>query len=308
MALNAAVLGAGFIGRNFIRFALQQGYCLNVLDHKECPDEFAGRLTWVKGEFDNKETLKKLVQGTEVIFHFIANTVPGDAVDESSELISNVVQTLQLLKLCVQEKTQRIIFISSASVYGVQTSLPIKESAPTDPISSHGIQKLTIEKYLQLYKYQHGLDCKIVRLSNPYGPGQSIHGRQGFIAIATGKILSQDAITIRGDGSIIRDFVYIDDVAETLHLLATSSTEPIIFNVGSGIGHALNDVIKLIERVIGRKLLINYIDNRFVDIPASVLDRSREKNMLGKASVVSLEEGLRKTFTFHGIKTVPNYE
>jgi UDP-glucose 4-epimerase len=301
MALNAAVLGAGFIGLNFIRFALQQGYCLKVLDHKDCPDEFAGKLTWVKGEFGNQETLQKLLQGTDVIFHFISNTVPGDIVDESSELISNVVQTLQLLKLCVLQKIQRIVFISSASVYGVQTTLPIAETASTNPISSHGIQKLAIEKYLQLYKHQHGLDCKIVRLGNPYGPGQSIHGRQGFIAITIGKILAKEAITIRGDGLIVRDFVYIDDVSEALHLVATKKTDVTIFNIGSGVGHSLNEVIVLIESITGLELVTRYIDSRYVDIPASILDISQEKNILGKITKTSLEQGLIRTFAFHGI-------
>lgn len=302
MSLNAAILGAGFIGKNFIRLALLSGGNLCVLDHKECPSEFEGRLTWVKGDLSNEKAVREVLQNAEVVYHFISSTVPGDIADESGELIQNVVQTLRLLKLCVQAKVRRIVFISSASVYGIQTKLPIPETALTDPISSHGIHKLTIEKYLQLYKYQHGLDCKIMRLSNPYGPGQSVTGRQGFIAIAIGKILAGEAILIRGDGSTVRDYIYNSDVAETLHLLGSCQVDECVFNVGNGQGYTLNQVISIMEKLTGKSIKIEYTVSRFVDIPASVLDVTREEVLLGKTTRISLEEGLAKTLAFHGIK------
>lgn len=306
MTLNAAILGAGFIGQNFIRLALQQGYKLRVLDHKSCPAEFEGKLTWIKGDFSSEEAIGAVLQNCEVVFHFISSTVPGDIADESGELIQNVVQTLRLLKLCVQKKVARVVFISSASVYGVQTVLPIPETALTDPISSHGIHKLTIEKYLQLYKYQHGLDCKILRLSNPYGPGQSIKGRQGFIAIAIGRILAGEAIPIRGDGSDIRDFIYIDDVCDALHLLGTTKVKESIFNIGSGQGVSLNQLIEIMARIIGRPLATTYIASRFVDIPASVLDTDRARHILGNEVKFSLEQGLARTLAFHGLQMTPS--
>lgn len=302
MALNAAILGAGFIGQNFIRLALRSGDSLRVLDHRECPGEFEGRLTWITGDLGDENAVRHALRHVEVVYHFISSTVPGDITDESGELIQNVVQTLRLLKLCVQEKVRRIIFISSASVYGVQTVLPIPETALTDPISSHGIHKLTIEKYLQLYQYQHGLDCKIMRLSNPYGPGQSVTGRQGFIAIAIGRMLAGEAVMIRGDGSTLRDYVYIDDVSETLHLMGTCQAAESVFNVGSGQGYTLNQVVAIMGKLTGKPVQVVYADNRYVDIPASVLDISREKVILGKMSKVSLETGLAKTLAFHGIK------
>lgn len=302
MALNAAILGAGFIGQNFIRLALRSGDSLRVLDHKECPGEFEGRLTWITGDLGDENAVRHALRHVEVVYHFISSTVPGDITDESGELIQNVVQTLRLLKLCVQEKVRRIVFISSASVYGVQTVLPIPETALTDPISSHGIHKLTIEKYLQLYQYQHGLDCKIMRLSNPYGPGQSVTGRQGFIAIAIGRMLAGEAVMIRGDGSTLRDYVYIDDVSETLHLMGTCQAAESVFNVGSGQGYTLNQVVAIMGKLTGKPVQVVYADNRYVDIPASVLDISREKVILGKMSKVSLETGLAKTLAFHGIK------
>lgn len=300
--LTAAILGAGFIGQSFIEFALAHGYSLRVLDHKKCPAEFDGRLTWVQGDLSSEEAVKRVLQKSDIVFHFISSTVPGDVADEGGELIQNVVETLHLLKLCVQEKVSRVIFISSASVYGVQPVLPIPETALTDPISSHGIHKLSIEKYLQLYKYQYGLDCKIMRLSNPYGARQSIKGRQGFVAIALGRILAGDAIAIRGDGSAIRDFIYIDDVCDALHLLGTTKAKQSVFNVGSGQGYSLNQVIETMGKITGQHLATEYIASRFVDIPASVLDISSAQQQLDYRVKYSLEHGLAATFAFHGIK------
>jgi UDP-glucose 4-epimerase len=300
-------LGAGFIGQNFLRRALSRGHVLSVLDHKSCPPEFEGKLTWHQGDFSSEEALEHCLQGTEVVFHFVSSTVPGDTVDEGRELMQNVVNTLQLLKICVRQKVRRVVFASSASVYGVQTKLPVQETASTDPISSHGIHKLAIEKYLQLYRYQHGLDCKILRLSNPYGPGQNIQGRQGFIAIAIGKLMAAENIQIRGDGSTTRDFVYIDDVTEALDLAATTPAAQAVFNVGSGKGRSLNDVVDAMEAITGRALPREYVGSRFVDIPASILDISLEKDVLGKTPKVSLEQGLARTLAFHGIKSRPDF-
>ncbi len=302
MALNAAILGAGFIGQNFIRLGLRSGDDLWVLDHKECPVEFEGSLTWTKGDLSDENAVRCVLKNADVIYHFISSTVPGDVAEESKELIQNVVQTLRLLKLCVQEKVRRVVFVSSASVYGVQDKLPISEVASTNPISSHGIHKLTIEKYLQLYQYQHGLDCKIMRLSNPYGPGQSVTGRQGFIAIVIGKILAGEAVWIRGDGSTLRDYIYIDDVSEALHLMGLTQSRENVFNVGSCQGYTLNQIIYMIGELTGKPVQVEYADSRFVDIPASVLDISKEKVILGKSVNMSLWDGLAKTLQFHGIK------
>ena len=301
MSLNTAILGAGFIGQNFIRLALRSNDTLRVLDHNECAQEFVGKLIWVRGDLSDENAVRKVLSGTDVVYHFISSTVPGDIADDSAELNQNVVQTLRLLKLCVEERVPRVVFISSASVYGMQKVLPIPETALTDPISSHGIHKLAVEKYLQLYKYQYGLDCKIVRLSNPYGPGQELTGRQGFIAIAIGKILAGESIMVRGDGTNVRDFIYIDDVVETLYLMGSCQTPESIFNVGSGQGCSVNQIITIMSELTGRPIKVVYTESRFADIPVSVLDISRGKNMLDNTPKISLKNGLAKILAFHGI-------
>lgn len=298
---RAAILGAGFIGMNFIRYALRHRYALTVLDHKPVPLDLASQLNWLQGDLALEADVARAIEGADTVFHFISSTVPGDQVDIASELQQNVFQTLQLLRLCVAKRVRRIVFISSSSVYGVQKTLPIPETAPTDPISAHGIHKLTIEKYLQLYRYQHGLDCKIVRLGNPYGPGQRITGRQGFIAIAIGCIVASKSITIRGNGTDIRDFIYINDVSEALHRVATMDSTETIFNIGSGFGYSLNEVVALMRELTDLPIPVIYTESRFVDIPQSVLDTSRARFVLCNEPQLSLRAGLTKTLMFHGV-------
>jgi UDP-glucose 4-epimerase len=295
------VLGAGFIGMNFIRYAQQNGYALSVLDHKPVPADIAGQVNWFQGDLACEADMARALTGADTVFHFISSTVPGDQVDMALELQHNVFQILQLLNLCVDKKVRRIVFISSASVYGIQERLPIPETAPTDPISSHGIHKLTIEKYLQLYRHQYGLDCKIVRLSNPYGPGQSITGRQGFIAISIGHIITGDSILIRGDGTVIRDFIYIDDVSEALNRICATDSDEFLFNIGSGSGYSLNEVIAEISELTGQQIPVIYTKSRFADIPESVLDTSRSRMVLGFEPNLSLRAGLARTLIFNGV-------
>jgi UDP-glucose 4-epimerase len=301
MHLKATVLGAGFIGVSFLRHAFTQGYELTVLDHKSVPDEFTGRLSWLVGDLSDEALVERALSGVETVFHFISSTVPGDQINMATELQQNVFQTLQLLNLCVRQNVRRVIFISSSSVYGIQKNLPIPETAPTDPISAHGIHKLTIEKYLHLYRHMHGLDCKILRLSNPYGPGQSLTGRQGFVAIAIGNIVAGRPVMIRGDGGAVRDFVYIDDVFRVLHKMAITTSAETVFNFGSGHGHTLKGVVEKIEQIIGYPVPVAYVESRFADISESILDISKAKKVLNVSPEVTLDEGLSRTLSYHGL-------
>ncbi|MBU3585132.1 NAD-dependent epimerase/dehydratase family protein [Polynucleobacter sp. AM-26B4] len=300
--MRLSILGAGFIGLNFIRSPSSKEFDITVLDSNPCPIDLIGKVNWIQGDFFSQDKLLAAIKNSETIFHFISTTVPGDEVDEASELGSNVGQTLALLKLCLKEKVKRVVFISSASVYGIQFSAPISELAPTNPISSHGISKLTIEKYLEFYKYNYGLDCKILRLSNPYGPGQNVKGRQGFIAIAIGKIMSGEKLIVRGDGSIVRDYIYIEDVSSALRELSLTTSDISLFNIGSGIGYSLNEVLQKLSALMGKSILVDYGANRFVDIPSSILDVSRAGRVLKYKTHYTFDQGLLLTLEHHKIK------
>jgi UDP-glucose 4-epimerase len=301
--LKFAICGAGFLGKALIRQLIAQGYQTNILDHNACPEEFAGKTTWLAGEFDDKTLQKTALHGVDVAFHLISSTVPGDdTVDSIKELSDNIFSTLAFLDMCRNCHVRRIVFVSSSSVYGLQVKMPIPESAITNPISSHGIQKLTIEKYLLLHQFLYGIDVRIVRLSNPYGPGQNLFGRQGFIALAIGHLLKNEPILLRDSGRTVRDFIYIDDVSRALALAGIAERAPPILNIGSGIGYSIKQVVELLEDIIGKTVMTVSREMRKVDIPISVLDVTMAHDSLGFEPISSLREGIIKTLRYHKIR------
>jgi UDP-glucose 4-epimerase len=299
---RVAVLGAGFIGMNLIRRLLGSGTEVSVLDHNAPPDDLQGRVNWVRGDFSEQDAVEQALRGAACAIHLVSSTVPGDEhVEATRELSDNLFATLGFLKICEQLRVPRVVFSSSSSVYGLQRQIPIPETAVTDPISSHGIQKLTIEKYLLLHRFNSGLDVRIARLSNPFGPGQRLFGRQGFIALTIGHMLRDEPILLRDEGRPVRDFIYIDDVADAFQRLATLAESPAVINVGSGSGHSLRQIVDLLNELTARPARFVAGEARKADIPVSVLDVSLASRGIGFRPSVSLREGLETTLRHHGI-------
>ncbi len=297
-----AVCGSGFLGKGLVRQLISQGYIVNVLDRNICPDEFSEKTKWVTGEFADNDNLKNTLDASEVAYHMISSTVPGDGtVDPIKELSENIFSTIAFLEMCKKCNVKRVVFVSSSSVYGLQFTMPISEGAETNPISSHGIQKLTIEKYLLLYQFLYGIDIRIIRISNPYGPGQSLSGRQGFVAIAIGHMIKNEPVLLRDSGRPIRDFIYIDDVSRALALAGVVENCPSILNIGSGKGYSLKQVVELLKEITGKHILTVPGELRKADIAESVLDVSLAQNGLTFKSQFSLHDGLVKTLQYHGV-------
>jgi UDP-glucose 4-epimerase len=299
-----AVLGAGFIGLNLVRRLAGAGADVAILDHNEVPAELSGRVRWISGVFADPKAVEQVLEGADVAFHLISSTVPGDEhVEVSRELSDNIFATLGFLEVCERLAVPRVVFASSSSVYGQQASVPIAETAVTDPISSHGIQKLAIEKYLLLHRFHRGLDVRIARLSNPFGPGQRLYGRQGFIALTIGHLLNNEPILLRDGGRPIRDFLYIDDVTEALDRLARRDDAPSVVNVGSGTGYSLRQMVAMIEEAIQRPIGCIPGEPRRADITVSVLDVTLAATGIGFRSVVPVRTGLLRTLHHYGIAT-----
>lgn len=302
----AAVVGGGFIGKHLIRNLLLQGTSVRVLDRNNCPSEFDRKVEWYKADYHDSEALLSVLTGADVAYHLVSSTVPGDQhVDIAQELHDNVIGSLRFAQSCIDRSVTRLVFASSASVYGVQEHFPIAESASTWPISAHGIHKLTIEKFLWLSHRANGLDVRVVRLANPYGPGQSLTGRQGFVAIAIGCLLRDKPLVLR-DQSVIRDFIYVEDVAEAMMLAGLAESAPRVLNLGSGQGASLSEVLKLIESLSGRALRTLTAPPRQVDIPVSVLDISLAQTQLGFTPAIDLRHGISHTLRAAGIEVLGN--
>jgi UDP-glucose 4-epimerase len=173
---------------------------------------------WIEGDLVNQEDLEAAIQGCDIIYHLVSTTLPKSSNDNPAyDIETNVIGTLHLLDLARKKMGKKVIFISSGgTVYGVPGEVPIKESYPTNPLCSYGIVKLTIEKYLALYHQLYGLDYCVIRPSNPFGERQRVTGAQGAVAVFLHKALRDEPIEIWGDGTVVRDFIYVGDLTAAL--------------------------------------------------------------------------------------------
>lgn len=298
------VTGAsGFIGRHLCaallrRGASVRGYSLDGASPAPLPDSTLDRVEWIQGDIADDALVRRAIEGVQLVFHLACTTLPATSnSDLRMDLSSNVLPTLGLLEAARASRVGRLVFVSSGgTVYGLQRQASIAETHDTDPICGYGIHKLAIEKYLFLYRYQYGLDYRVLRLSNPYGDGQVSDRPQGVIGRFLHQALHDRPLEVWGDGTTVRDYLYIDDAVAALTAAATHCGPSRLFNVGSGKGHSLLDVIRIIEAVLGRRLDVSFRAARTVDLPTNVLDISRAKAELGWSPVVDLATGIDRLY------------
>ena len=255
------------------------------------------RVDWYQGDFSDTVALAAAIEGYEVVFHLLHATTPQSAnLDMVGDLQHNVVSTLRLFDICRSVGVKRIIFVSSGgTIYGPTEQIPTPETAPTEPITAYGVGKLAIEKYLAVYERLYGLQYRILRVANPFGPFQTALKNQGVIAAVISRAIRDDVIEVWGDGSVIRDYVFVDDVMTAFDLAMIDRSDLRIFNIGSGQGRSLMDVIGSIEGLLNRKLKIDWRPARAVDVPVSVPSVERAKRVLGWAPDTPFETGLQRT-------------
>lgn len=304
--MNILIWGAaGFIGTNLTIKLLQDPE--NILTLVDCKKEYFSdikelddRVRIIESDFSMDTNFDSIVNGIDVVYHLMSSTVPTTSNQQiSEELMANVVVTSKLLEACIASKVKKLVFISSGgTVYGKDVMCPIKEETPTNPITSYGVQKLAIEKLLYLYRYMHGLDYRVIRLANPYGPYQRPNGILGAVTTFTYKALMEEVIDVYGDGSVIRDYIYIEDAIEAIIKIVQGDSEHRIFNLGSGYGTSVSQLLKQVELALEMNMQINYLPGRSVDVPINYLDISRYENAYGKLNPTSLNDGIRKTAEF----------
>lgn len=293
--------GAGFIGSHLAEALAQQGHRVKVFDrpHLDRLPLFASAKGFevFTGDFLNPYALAPALPGTEVVFHLVSTTLPKNSNDNPVyDIESNVLGSLRLLELCRQHGVRKLIFVSSGgTVYGVPRTTPLAEDHPTEPLCSYGIHKLMVEKYLALAHRLHGLDYRILRPANLYGPGQRLDIAQGAVAVFLDRALRDEPIDIWGDGSAVRDYVYIDDAVDAILKAASFEGAQRIFNIGSGKGASLNQLVAQIEKLLGRRVKVKHSPPRALDVPANVLDSSLAERLLGWRASTALDEGLRRT-------------
>jgi UDP-glucose 4-epimerase len=297
-SLRCVVLGAGgFIGTNLCRALVGRVDFLRAFGRRQSFPEALHGCEWMSGDFSDPTCLPAAVAGCDIVFHLVNATTPASAnINKVADLNANVVSTLRLLDVCRESGVRRVVFVSSGgTIYGIPDRVPTPETAPTNPITAYGISKLAIEKYLGLYEHLYALECRVLRVANPFGPYQTALKSQGVIAAFVRCALGGKSIELWGDGSVTRDYVYINDVVEALISAAAHNGSGRIFNIGSGVGRSLNDIVAAIADQLGTAIAVNRRPARPVDIPVSILDSAFACRELGWQSHTSFEVGLRDT-------------
>jgi UDP-glucose 4-epimerase len=293
--------GAGFLGSNLADSLLHLGHAVHILDRRgaRCllPDEIRERIVWHEGDFSDPSCLQTAASGQDIVFHLISTTLPKSSnQDPAFDFASNVVGTIHLLEAAKHGGARKVIFASSGgTVYGLPQVIPIPENHPTEPLTSYGITKLAIEKYLALFRHEHGLEYTVLRMGNPYGRYQWPLGSQGAIAVFIWRALKGQTIDIWGDGELVRDYIHVFDVVEAMIAAMDRKADSQVFNVGSGQGHSLNDVVMTIEHVVGHEVAVQHSSSRSLDTPANVLDISKIRSALGWQPKITFAQGIQAT-------------
>jgi len=292
--------GGGFLGVNLCHRLAAAGGRVRAFGRR-ClfPQALAG-VDWYQGDFSDNAALAAAIESYEVVFHLVHATTPHSAnLDMAADLQQNVASSIALLDISRNLGVKRVVFVSSGGVvYGRAAQIPTPEDAPTEPITAYGISKLAIEKYLALYQHLHGLDFRVLRVANPYGPFQVTTKNQGIVAALIAHALAGEPSEIWGDGSVVRDYIFIDDVVDALEAAAADRSGARVFNIGSGRGRSVREIIAALEAQLGRKLEIKWKPGRPIDVPTSILSIDRAGKLLGWTPKTSFEQGLEQTIAW----------
>lgn len=293
--------GGGFIGSAICDRLLQDMHQLRVFERPRIEPyrvfNTGEEVEWITGDLMSLNDVTNAVEGVDVVLHLVSTTLPKSSNDDPIyDAQSNLVATLQLLQAMVHKCVPRVVFISSGgTIYGNPKYLPIDEEHPTEPRVSYGVTKLAIEKYLLMYQEVYGIKVSILRVANPYGERQRIETAQGAVGVFLSKAIRNQPIEIWGDGEIIRDYLYVGDVADAFARAVSYNGAKSIFNISSGNGVSLNELIKCIENVLNREVIRDYKPRRAFDVPVSVLDNSLILQEMGWKPEVSLHEGISRS-------------
>lgn len=289
--------GNGFIGSHLVDALLAGGNSVRVLTRSR--GKYAPPITGVDYRYADfaidSVSVAEALADIDIVVHLISTTVPATAnMDPIADIHGNLLPTVRLLQQMGDLGISHLVFLSSGgTVYGDTKSVPIPEERETKPLSSYGIVKVAIENYIAMFCRQYRLNSLILRVSNPYGPRQGHLGVQGVIPTFFQRIIAGDEIRIWGDGSNVRDYLYISDLISFI-VQGIDNDLAGLFNVGSGQGVALREVLALIEEISGISANVKFLPPRGFDVKNVVLDISKARAALGWEPTVSLSEGCKR--------------
>ena len=293
--------GAGFIGSHVARVLLAAGHQVTVLDNL-----VAGRREFVpagadfiEADLKDEAGLERGLQGHDVVVHLAALVPVPTSVKRPVEFAeNNVVNTVRLLEAMRKARVRRIVFSSSATVYGTPRRLPLREDDPialqTNP---YGATKVAAEAFIAVYNHLYGFDASILRYFNPYGPDELCEPETHAIPNIVRAALAERPVPLYWRGEQVRDFIYVEDLARA-HAGVIELSGLNYFNVGSEQGVAVKDVIDTVGAILGRQLAIDDLGERAGDVPALYASSELLRRTTGWQAKVGLEEGLRRTVEY----------
>jgi UDP-glucose 4-epimerase len=292
------VVGGGLLGSHVALRLAAAGHPTTVFSRTFNPVLLAGAAEYgirlVSGPVALTPPLADEVAAAETIFFTAGSSTPGaSASDPAASLVGSVAPAVTVLELARRGGARRVVLASSGgTIYGCPTALPTPETAPLDPISVHGLNAVATERYAQFFADRHLLDVVVARYSNLYGPGQLARRSQGVLAAWGQAILAGEPVVLFGDGSVRRDFVYVDDAAAATILLALNPDAHGAYNIGTGCASSLREVLDVLEEVVAHPVVVENRDARGIDVPIVELDCSRVRALTGWVPSTGLSDGV----------------
>ena len=289
--------GNGFLGRNLAKVLNDSDtFEVSVYDFLQASERISG-VDYYMGSIEDTNYICSIIKkkNINVLVHLVSTIIPGSSLDQyinNCKLVQ--ISTISLMDYCASNHIEFVYLSSGGTVYGVKGGV-ISENEPVAPISYYGLSKVQIEDLINFYHRRYNLNYLILRPSNPYGFGQNLYGKQGLIAVIIGKILSKESIVVFGDGTTIRDYIYIDDFAFYVKELVGKSIINETINIGSGIGYSINQILEVVKKVVSNDIKISYISARKDDVPKIVLDTTRLHNFVPHNDT-PIEKGIKQFY------------
>jgi UDP-glucose 4-epimerase len=309
--IKVLVLGAnGFIGSHLVdALAAQPGLKVVAFDRFSRSAQYKAQpnIEQVKADIFNSDDVLTALQAVDYVIHAFSATTPYSAdLDPYSDIDKNILNTVRILELCVKQKIKKVMYISSGgAIYGssAENGAIAAETDQTLPISPYGISKLATERYLAYFERKYGLQHVSYRLTNPYGPRQVTKHNQGVVPRFVASIVQGKAITIYGNGSSSRDYIFIEDaVAMIVDSFATCKQQ--VYNIGSGQQTSVQALVEAIERQLATTAIIEYLPEPTTFVHSAQLSVSRFTAEFGERTLVDMAIGLDKTIASLSLKAV----
>ncbi len=304
MARILVLGGSGFIGSNIVAALLDKNHIVVNFDRPgTSPVQFEKfpNYKFIPGSLADSSHVRIVFdqQPFDKVIYLVSTLLPSSGYLEFiQERDINIIALFEVLRNMESNGCTDLLFFSSGgTVYGLNGKSENKEEDPCLPFTYYGYTKWALEEYIRFLSRTTPVKFTIVRPSNPYGSGQNLFGKQGLIAVALGRVLAGKPIEIWGDGLVVRDYLYIDDLVSAVCLLLNVPANNQTYNIGSGLGASVNQIIDVLKEVVGTPVVVQYSPARKIDVPVNILNIDKIKSTISWEPKISLTDGISSLWT-----------